>query len=205
MEKFRWMAAILVAINVAIFILQVIFPWITDSFLLQSSTYLSEPWRIMTHMFLHGSFQHLFYNMFGLFMFGLILEKLIGSRRFLIAYFIGGLFASFGAAFFYNATLGASGALYAVFGTLAMIRPKMVVYVGFAPMPMIVAVVLWAAGDLLGMFAPGQVAYAAHLAGLAFGIVYGFILRGRYSSSETKRRNLKINESDFKKWEDRWM
>lgn len=49
------------------------------------------PWQYITHMFMHGSFPHLFFNMFALFMFGRILESLWGSKRFLIFYFVCGI------------------------------------------------------------------------------------------------------------------
>lgn len=53
-----------------------------------------EPYQIVTHMFMHGSFMHLFMNMFSLWMFGSVLENLWGGRRFLLYYLITGLGAS---------------------------------------------------------------------------------------------------------------
>lgn len=49
------------------------------------------PWQYITHMFMHGSISHLFFNMFALFMFGRILESVWGTRRFLIFYFVCGI------------------------------------------------------------------------------------------------------------------
>jgi len=49
------------------------------------------PWQFVTHLFVHGSAGHLFMNMFGLFSFGAILEKIWGGRRFLIFYFTVGI------------------------------------------------------------------------------------------------------------------
>lgn len=54
-----------------------------------------KPWQIVTHMFSHGSFTHLFFNMFSLFMFGSVLENVLGSKRFLTYYLLTG----FGGAF----------------------------------------------------------------------------------------------------------
>lgn len=48
-------------------------------------------WQFVTHMFMHGSFSHIAFNMFGLFIFGTHLEKLWGVKRFLIFYFLSGL------------------------------------------------------------------------------------------------------------------
>ncbi len=54
-----------------------------------------EPYQIVTHMFMHGSLGHLFFNMFALWMFGKVLEQVWGSKRFLIYYFVTGLGAAF--------------------------------------------------------------------------------------------------------------
>lgn len=50
-----------------------------------------QPWQYITHMFMHGSFSHLFFNMFALFMFGRVLESVWGSKRFLFFYFVCGI------------------------------------------------------------------------------------------------------------------
>jgi membrane associated rhomboid family serine protease len=56
---------------------------------------LFRPFQIITHMFMHGSFMHIFFNMYALWMFGRMLEQVWGSQRFLIYYFITGLGAAF--------------------------------------------------------------------------------------------------------------
>lgn len=53
-----------------------------------------KPWQIITHMFMHGSFMHLFFNMFALWIFGNMLENVLGEKRFLIFYFICGIGAA---------------------------------------------------------------------------------------------------------------
>jgi membrane associated rhomboid family serine protease len=55
---------------------------------------LFKPWQLITHLFLHGSWDHIFFNMFALWMFGSILENLWGPKRFLTFYFICGLGAA---------------------------------------------------------------------------------------------------------------
>ena len=50
-----------------------------------------RPYQIVTHMFMHGGFSHLFFNMFALYMFGIVLENIWGEKRFLIYYFICGI------------------------------------------------------------------------------------------------------------------
>lgn len=54
-----------------------------------------RPYQLITHMFMHGDFWHLFFNMFALYMFGRILEEVWGSKRFFIYYFFTGLGAAF--------------------------------------------------------------------------------------------------------------
>jgi len=52
-------------------------------------------WQIFTHMFMHGSISHIFFNMFALWMFGRILENVWGPQRFLVFYLVCGLGAAF--------------------------------------------------------------------------------------------------------------
>lgn len=50
-----------------------------------------RPYQVVTHMFMHGGFAHLFFNMFALYMFGIVLENIWGEKRFLIYYFVCGI------------------------------------------------------------------------------------------------------------------
>jgi membrane associated rhomboid family serine protease len=61
-----------------------------------------KPLQIVTHMFMHGSFWHLFFNMYALFIFGVVLENVWGPKRFLIYYFVCG----FGAVIIHESVLG---------------------------------------------------------------------------------------------------
>jgi membrane associated rhomboid family serine protease len=63
-----------------------LFHWTSDQF---------EPYQFITHMFMHGGFAHLFFNMFALWMFGRVLENVWGPKRFFIYYFATGLGAAF--------------------------------------------------------------------------------------------------------------
>jgi len=195
----------IIAITAVIFVLQMVFPWITDSFALNSSS-LSKPWEFVTHMFLHGGFEHIFYNMFALGLFGIILEKLIGGRRFLMIYFAGGVIAGIGAFLFYPSAIGASGAVFAVMGTLVVLRPKLTVFVFGIPMPMIVASAVWIAIDIFGVFFPAGTANTAHLAGLFFGFVVGFLIRKQFGEPLfSEKRKQAFTDREFNSWENRWM
>lgn len=88
----------LIAINVFFFgvstLLPTLFPMNAPDMLLGLHYPVSEffkPFQIITHMFMHGGFLHLFFNMFNLYMFGTVLERIWGPRRFLEFYFITGL------------------------------------------------------------------------------------------------------------------
>ena len=53
-----------------------------------------KPWQVLTHMFMHGGFWHLLFNMYTLYIFGTVLERVCGSKKFLIFYFVTGLGAA---------------------------------------------------------------------------------------------------------------
>lgn len=195
----------LVAICVVVFILQLSIPSITNEFALISSDVLSRPWILITSIFLHGSLDHIFFNMFALAIFGMILERIIGSRKFMLIFFITGIIASIGSVFFYDAALGASGAIMGIAGCLAMIRPKMMVYIyGIAPMPMVLAVGLWALIDLVGFFSPVStgIANIAHLTGLFSGIAFGLTWRKNFPVQKPGKL---VSEREIDRWEEEYM
>jgi len=205
--KYKWYALKLVLICAIIFFFQLNFPNLTDEFALISAEVFYKPWTIVTYIFLHGSVLHIVYNMFALGLFGSTLESIIGGKKFLILFFISGIVAGIGSVLFYNASIGASGAVYGIFGALAVLRPRMTVYMGYGfPMPLVLAVTLWAIGDFIGLFAPTEVAYAAHLFGLAFGLIYGFSLRKQFGEKKKRRTKVyDIGEKEFEDWENEWM
>ena len=204
--KNQWFALQIAIICVMVWIVQNISPSITDDYGLVSSRFLEAPWTIITYMFLHANFEHLFYNMFALLLFGLILENIIGSSNFLKVYFISGLFAGIGSLLFYNASIGASGAIYGILGALAVIRPRMFVIAFGVPLPMIIAALVWIAGDILGAFIPsGNIAYMAHIFGMAAGVACGLYLRRKYKQNSQRSFKQIIGEREFRNWEDRWM
>ncbi len=128
-------------------------------------------------MFLHGSFTHLLFNMYALLLFGPLVEKKIGKTRFIIAYFVSGLIASF-AALYYPSALGASGAIMGILGLVIMLFPDLkVLFFFIVPMSMRTAGIVFAVLDLVGFFAGGSsVAHLSHLAGLSVGVIYGYYL-----------------------------
>ena len=156
MEKFRFYAFWLCLICIGVFIVQILVPGFTNALILNQASYF-EPWRFLTSIFLHGGFAHLLYNLFALALFGSILEKLIGGKKFLLVFFLSGLLANLVSVNFYSSSLGASGAIYGILGCLTVIRPKMFVWVYSLPMPMFLAAILWIAGSVIGVFIPDNV------------------------------------------------
>ncbi len=205
--KYNWWAIKIAIATSIIFVLQIFYQPLTDDLALVSASVLSRPWILITHMFAHASFEHLFFNMFALVFFGSVLEKIIGGKKFLMIYFLSGIIAGFGTLPFYNASIGASGAIFGIIGALGILRPMMPVYVNVAvPLPMIFAVALWAITDFIGIFAPSGVAVIAHLFGLGFGLVYGYFLRKDYPEvKKPQRKTYPFSETEAKEWEDKYM
>ena len=184
-----------------IFLLQAILENFTDLFILDSRLVVPRIWTLLTAIFLHSGLPHIMYNLFGLALFGSILEHIIGSRKFLKLFFISGLVASLVSLPFYTRVLGASGAVFGILGMLAILRPKLMVWVYHIPMPMIVALFVWGAGDIIGIYAPSGTANIAHLGGLFVGVVAGFYYRKQFMERKHKKEDVYIDEEKVKEWE----
>ena len=200
MPKNYWSALWLSFFIFVIFLFQQL-PNFTDSFILDNRLITVKPWTLLTAIFLHANISHLFYNLFALALFGFILENIIGTRKFLILFFVAGLIASIVSLPFYDRALGASGAIFGIIGMLGMLRPKLMVWVYGMPMPMIMALFVWGFGDILGIFAPSGTANIAHLGGLALGIIAGLRYRKQFRENKPKKENIHIDEEKVKEWE----
>ena len=142
------------------------------------------PWMFVTSIFMHGGFEHIFFNMLMLFMFGVTLERMIGSKWFLLVFLMAGIVGNLGYLLFCLATgdtipaLGASGAIYGIFACLAILAPQIKVYLFFfIPLRIIHALFLYAAIDILFFNTGDNVAHAAHLAGLVVGLAFAFYIK----------------------------
>jgi membrane associated rhomboid family serine protease len=172
---------ILIAANLLLYIAVIISPEeLRIQLGLMPATVNREPWTLITSIFVHGSFFHLFANMLALFFLGSYLTRLIGNKSFLAVYFGGGLLGSI----FYwllaptlIIAVGASGAIFAVGGALAVMLPNLKVLVFPVPVPM----PLWVAiiGGFLVLSLLPFVAWEAHLGGLAFGALAGYLFKSR--------------------------
>lgn len=200
--KYKFYALKLCLIMIIVFFVQFLSSGFTEIFLLNKERPF-EIWRFFTSIFLHGGVAHLLYNIFALGLFGSILEKIIGGIKFLSVFSLTGIFSNFISINFYDSSLGASGAIFGIIGTLIILRPKLIVFAFGMPMPIFIAGILWALGDLIGIFVPSNVANIAHLSGLFFGMLIGVFLRKDYGFYENKKENLLLNENYVRDWEDR--
>ena len=184
-----------------IFIFQLIIENFTDLFILDSRLVVPRVWTLLTAIFLHSGMVHLLYNLFGLALFGSILEHVIGSRKFLYLFFVSGLVASIVSLPFYTRVLGASGAVMGILGMLGILRPKLAVWLYGMPMPMIVALFVWGIGDVIGIYAPSGTANIAHLGGLGIGVIAGFYYRKQFKERKDEKEEVHIDEEKVKEWE----
>jgi membrane associated rhomboid family serine protease len=171
---------ILVIINFVIFVATLIRSELIYLLGLHPATFLSRPWTIVTAMFVHASFWHIFANMLTLYFFGSYFSRLVGRGRFLLVYFAGGIIGNllFWALAPPNSlAVGASGAVFAIAGGLVVMQPRLpvIIFPLPVPIPLFVAVI---GGFLLLSFMP-LVAWQAHLGGLIVGLIAGFIIRRR--------------------------
>lgn len=196
----RYSALWLSGIIFGIFLLQQ-FQGFTDLFILDNRLVATKPWTLITAVFLHGDLPHILYNLFGLALFGSILENVIGTKRFLRLFFVAGLIASLVSLPFYTRVLGASGAVFGIIGALGVLRPKMTVWLYGMPMPMFLALFVWGAADVLGIFAPSGTANIAHLGGMTYGIVLGIYYRKNFAEKPKVKDQVDIDEDKVKDWE----
>ena len=138
-------------------------------------------WQIITHMFMHGGFWHILFNMYTLFLFGMVVERTIGTNKFLVYYFLCGLGAaalhigvqSLSGASLYVPTLGASGAVYGVLLAYAYLFPDSKLTLLFPPVTLSAKwmVLIFLGIELItGITGTAEgVAHFAHLGGALMG------------------------------------
>lgn len=200
----KYIAIYLCGACVIVGALQLIFG--TDVFVLDRSLMWSEPWRIVTSIFAHANAGHLLSNMFALGLFGLVLEGRIGPSRVLGLFILSGVLVNLATP--YPVSLGASGAIYAIIGALAVLRPFMVVWIEYLPMPMVVAGLVYLVQDSIGAFVPDNVGHLAHIWGLVIGVAAGFYWRKEFGDDVHWPRSPKRSkqlEQEIDEWEQAYM
>jgi membrane associated rhomboid family serine protease len=136
-----------------------------------------EIWRFVTYLFLHDphSPMHLLFNMLALWMFGVELEDLWGTRRFVTFYFLSGVGSGlFSVLSWHDPVIGASGAILALLTVYACYFPDRTILLFFIfPVPVRIAVLIIGAISLWGAWSgAGGIAYLTHLGGIAVGFAY---------------------------------
>lgn len=214
-QKMKFYSLWLILVCIIVFILQNLpgIPGFTGTFVLNELALDGQVWRFFTSIFLHGSISHLLYNLLALFFFGIAVEKLIGSKRFLLVYFGSGIIANIISINFYPSSLGASGAIMGIIGVLTIIKPMMIVWAFGLILPMFIAAILWIIGDVFGVFFPSGVGNIAHLSGIGVGVIVGLFLRrsiGKMTNSlskfkDNKKLKMVISPHYLENWENKYM
>jgi len=180
---------IIIGINLLIFIATLIDRNLILLLGFQPASFLAMPWTIVTNLFVHSGLWHIFANMITLYFFGSFLSRLIGTPRFLLVYFVGGIVGNI---FFLlialytplasssSIAIGASGAVFALGGVLAVLMPKLRVFVFPIPAPIPLWIAVIGGFIVLTIFSSLlNIAWQAHLGGLLLGLVAGYFFRRR--------------------------
>ena len=195
----------LIMINVLMYLITVI----TGNFMYENfalfyfKSPFFKPYQLVTHMFMHGGFTHILFNMYTLYIFGCVLERVWGSQKFLFYYFVTGIGAALlhmgvmylqlrGYIADYNAgdmfaqssiqsilvtpTVGASGAIYGLLLAYGMLFPDNIMQLIFPPVALKAKwfVIIFGALELL-LGLSGRGGNVAHFAHLG-GMIFGFFL-----------------------------
>jgi membrane associated rhomboid family serine protease len=193
----------IIALNALVFIVELIGgePFVTRWSVVPADIVAGRHWiNILTAMFMHGSWSHIIGNMVFLWAFGPMVEDLMGPRRYLIFYLLGGVAAALvQVAASPDSTvpnLGASGAIAAVMGAFLVTYPRdrirslLVIFVfvdgAYIPAALLIGVWFLIQAVSLGAVAQhpeptGGVAYAAHVGGFIYGAVSARLFEGRVS------------------------
>lgn len=184
-----------ICINAIVFLLQLLGG---DTFLTYAFSLLGnrpgELWRLVTYQFLHASPSHVLMNMYGVWLFGRMVEQVLGKTRFLILYLFSGVL---GGVFFLLANwgnpvpcVGASGAEFGVMVAAALAFPQAQFFLLIPPIP----VRLWALAlfycilEIITLPANDSIAHMAHLGGALGGFLFMTRLLGRSPFSFGRRR-----------------
>jgi membrane associated rhomboid family serine protease len=202
----RWLLIINVVVFLVVFLIPPLGELIFEWFSVYPATWgmSFQLWRPISYQFLHAGLGHLFWNMLIVYFFGPMLERLWGSKKFLIFYLIcgamGGLLYPFLARVgWLNVAplVGASGSILGMLAAGAILFPNMMVLVMFIiPVRLVIVALVLAGISIITLLRPDRFANAggeaAHLAGMIAGAVYV------YSQSWRDRLSLKI-QSDVRR------
>lgn len=175
---------VVIALCVAVYGGQYLIPGLTDRLLYAGLYTGSEPWRMVTSLFLHstGFIMHIAFNMYALYILGRVLEPALGHVKFAVLYLVAGVGGSVGVLLLSQpnvAVVGASGAVFGLFGAFLVVTKAH----GGNLVPVLVVIGI----NLVIGFLPGaNIAWQAHVGGLVTGGALAAVLvlapRGRNRS-----------------------
>ena len=179
---------VLIIINVLLFILTLLDVNLFNKLILDAiGVRNGEVYRLLTSIFMHGSIYHLVVNMYSLYFLGKELETFLGKTKFIIIYLISGLTGSLLSCILTNSySLGASGAIFGLLGSLLYFGMHYRLYLGSVLVKQIVPIIVL---NLLIGFTFSGIDNAAHIGGLIGGI---FITMALGIDSNTDKQT-KIN------------
>ena len=134
-------------------------------------------WRLITHQFVHGSFLHLFFNMYSLAYIGLMIENKLGAKKYIIVYLISGICGGLLSLVYHESgyMAGASGAIMGLFGALlALLVSK--AFEKNATKALLMSTIAVLAIMLISGGLQQRVDNAAHIGGLVSGFIIGYLL-----------------------------
>lgn len=178
-------------------------------------------WQFFSYLFLHSpaGMIHIFFNMYALLLFGMPIEQLWGTKRFLIYYFFTGIGAGLvifiiniimQSATFYAPTIGASGAVFGLLLAFGMLFPdlKLLLFF-FIPIKAKHLVILYGGLELMLQLFAGKysnISHVGHLGGLFFGLLYfayyrrkGLAFKGKILKAKLKKEDASAEASPFVK------
>ncbi len=192
-QRFPVVTVVLIILNILIFLYQIFSPEGLQYFVLRMGAIpyeithfttishlprISPPLTLLTSLFLHGSFLHLFGNMLYLWIFGNNIEDFLGPFRYILFYLLSGLGASLVHIIFHPSSrvpmIGASGAIAGVLGAYFLLYPQArvltLVFIWILPVPAFFILGLWFVAQVMNIGIGGGVAWFAHIGGFLIGI-----------------------------------
>jgi len=187
--------------------------WLMDWGALTGGEAIAQTWgalwaegqwlRLFSALFLHADWAHLLGNLVFLLIFGLPAEKVMGAGRFLVLFLLGGAVANLAAVLLIGGpdrlVIGASGAVSAVIGAYLALFPRaklgvvlpLGLFLQFVRTPAPLLIGLWALLQVVFAYIGpsfGAVAWAAHIAGFAFGVAFALVVRAAVARRMRRQR-----------------
>ena len=204
-----WVLFLLLANGAVFLFVNQMAPQLGNVLAFQPLSVLAQPWTLLTYMFVHASFGHIFWNMLALYFFGPRVELRLGGARFIGLYLVSGLAGAL-LSFINPAVyiIGASGAVFGVQLAFARYWPRDRILIwGILPVEAWVLVLLMTGVSLFGGLGQrGNVAHWAHLGGFAGAALYLAVMERfsparRFRAESTTPRAPRLGErASLEKW-----